>query len=99
MELKIDPQDVNKIVAEAVLNSTIGDAIKAAVQKAVTELQTSYDNPLESVIRSHIADITREVLNKEHGDAIRERVKEALAAKLSNEFIDRVCEVAASRYN
>lgn len=98
MELKLDPNDVNKLVAEAVLNSAIGEAVKKAVEKEIAKLSGSWDNPLESVVRNHVCDITRDVLNKEHGDAIRERVKAALTSKLSQEFIDRVCEAAASKY-
>ena len=33
MELKIDPEAVNKMVADAVLNSAIGEAVKKAVEK------------------------------------------------------------------
>ena len=98
MELKIEPEAVNKLVADAVLNSAIGESVKKAIEKEVANLTRSYDNPLESVIRNHVAEIARTVLREEHGEFIKERIKEALAAKLSDEFIDSVCEKAASRY-
>lgn len=98
MELKLDPNDVNKLVADAVLNSAIGEAVKKAVEKELSTLNRSWDNPIEAVVRNHVCNMIRDVLNKEHGDVIRERVKAALASKLSQEFIDRVCEAAASKY-
>lgn len=98
MELKIDPEAVNKLVADAVLNSAIGEAVKKAVDKEIVNLSQSYNNPLESVIRNHVAEITRTVLREEHGEAIRAKVSASLAQKLSDDFIDRVCEKAAERY-
>lgn len=98
MELKIDPGAVNKLVADAVLNSAIGEAVKRAIEKEIANLSRGYDNPLESVVRNHVAEIARSVLLEEHGEAIRAKLSVALAAKLSDEFIDRVCEKAAERY-
>ncbi len=98
MDLPIDPQAVNKLVADAILKSALGDAVKQAIDKQISGLTRSYDNPLESVIRNHLAELAREVLREEHGPALRERMKVALAEKLSDEFISRVCEAAASKY-
>ncbi len=99
MELNINAEDVNRLVAEAVLKSKIGDAVKAAVAKELVNLSRSYDNPIESVVRNHVAELCREVLRTEHGDVIRAKVSAALATKLSDTFIDRVCEQAVQRYN
>ncbi len=98
MELKIDPEAVNKLVADAVLNSAIGEAVKKAIEKELANLSRSWENPLEIVVRHHVADIARKVLIEEHGQAIREKIAAALAEKLSNDFIDRVCEKAAEKY-
>lgn len=97
MELPIDADVINKFVADAVLKSAIGDAVRKAVDKALEGLNRSYDNPLEAVVRNHVAELAREVIRTEHGDMLRERMKVALAEKLSEEFIDRVCEEAARR--
>ena len=74
MELKIDPEAVNKLVADAVLNSAIGEAVKKAVEKEIANLNRGYDNPLESVVRNHVAEIVRTVLREEHGEAIKARL-------------------------
>lgn len=98
MGLEIDPQAVNQLVADAVLKSALGEAVKKAVDKEIAGLTRGWDNPLESVVRNHVAELAREVLRTDHGEAIRERVRQALATKLSDDFIDRVCEQAASKY-
>lgn len=98
MELNVDPNDVNKLVADAVLKSAIGEAVKKAVEKEIINLNLSWDNPLEEVVRRHVSEIVWDVLQKEHAPAIRERITQVLAAKLSQQFIERVCEAAASKY-
>lgn len=98
MELKIDAQAINDMVADAILKSAIGDAVKKAIEKELVNLNKSYDNPLEAVIRNHVAGIVRDVLVKEHGEMIRQKISAALASKLSADFIDRVCEKATDRY-
>lgn len=98
MEIHIDPRAVNQLVADAVLKSALGEAVKKAVEKEVANLTRGWDNPLESVIRNHLAQMARDVLVAEHQETLRAKLTEALSAKLSAEFIDRVCEAAASKY-
>lgn len=98
MEISIDPQAVNQLVADAILKSTLGEAVKKAVEKEVANLTRGWDNPLELVIRNYLAQMARDVLVSDHQEALRQRLSEALATKLSADFIDRVCEAAASKY-
>lgn len=98
MELSIDPEAVNRLVADAILKSAIGEAVKKAVDKEIGNLNKSYDNPIDAVIRNHTAEIVRQVLRDEYSEMIRQKIAEALSHKLSLDFIDRVCEKAADRY-
>lgn len=98
MELKINPEDVNKLVADAVLNSAIGEAIKKSIVKEMGNLNRTFDNPIDTVIRNHVSEITRNILIAEYGETIREKMKVILSEKLSDEFISRVCDKAADRY-
>ncbi len=98
LNVNVDADAINKMVSDAILKSTLGDAVKKAIDTQLANLTRSYDNPLESVIRMHVADMVREVLRTEHQEALRQRLVAALAEKLSDEFIDRVCEKAADRF-
>lgn len=98
MELKIDPEAVNKFVADAVLNSAIGDAVKKAVENELEKLTSVYNNPFESVVRTHVTGIALTVLREEYDDVIREKVAAALAKSFSTEFINRICDKALERY-
>ena len=98
MELNIEPSAINAYMADVILKSALGDAMKAAVDREIKRISTTWDNPIDAVVRSHVADIVREVLEKVHGESIRERVKVALAAKLTDDFIGKVCDAAADKY-
>ena len=98
MELKIDAEAINKMVAEEVLKSAIGESLKRAIEKEIEKLGSHYNNPLETVVRQYVTAKARDVLEKEHGEAIREKLSEYLAAFLSQEFVNRVCEKALERF-
>lgn len=90
IELNISPEDVNRLVAEAVLKSTIGKAIEDQVAKAVVSLTTSWNNPIEKVVRDEITRIAANVVMTEHADTIKAAVKEKVAEKLSDDLIGKL---------
>lgn len=97
MNISVDPQIINSMVAEAIVKSAIGEQLKSAIDKAVANLANSYNNPIEQVIRQHIATAAGEILRTSHFDAIRTAVAERLAAKISTNFLDNVVEEAIRR--
>jgi hypothetical protein len=99
MEISVDHEAVNKMLADAILKSAIGEAVEKAIKNQISSLTTSYNNPIESVIASHVHQIAREILVEQHGQLIRERIAAALSAKLTDDFISRVCDKAADRYS
>lgn len=98
LNVAIDPEQINKLVAEAVLQSAIGVQVEKLVKAHVDKLSQSYDNPLDSVIRGHISDLVREVLHKEHGDTLRAKVVEAVSAKITDDFVGKIISNGLSRY-
>lgn len=94
MDLKIDinPEQINKLVAEAVLNSAIGEQVKTQVQKNVDELGRSYSNPIDGVIKRHINDLILQCLMNEHSELLKAKVHEALSGKITDEFVNKVMD-------
>jgi len=99
VQVHVDAEAVNKMVADAILKSALGKQIEEAIKRQISSLSTSYNNPLDAEISRMIASIAREQLQAEHGETIRKRITTALAIKLTDEFIDRVVEKAADRYS
>ncbi|MEJ1404715.1 MAG: hypothetical protein RPU73_12740 [Candidatus Sedimenticola sp. (ex Thyasira tokunagai)] len=92
LNVNIDPEQINKLVAEAVLNSAIGEQVKAQVQKNVDELGKSYNNPIDAVIKKHINDLILQCLMAEHAELLKAKVHEALSGKITDEFVNKVMD-------
>jgi len=92
LNINIDPEQINKMVAEAVLNSAIGEQVKTQVQKNVDELGKSYNNPIDGVIKKHVNDLILQCLMKEHSELLKTKVHEAVSGKITDEFISKVME-------
>ena len=99
MDLKIDikPEHINKMVAEAVLNSAIGEQVEAVVKKNVKELGRGYDNPIDAVVKKHISDLIVSILATEHGEELKKQVKEAVSEKITSEFVSKIVDAAWSK--
>jgi len=67
MELNITPEDIDKYVKDALLESTIGKTVKEALDKAIKDIfSRSYNNPLEDFVKKEITNITKEYMQQEH---------------------------------
>lgn len=99
LNVNIDPKTIEQYLVDAILKSSIGDAVKESVNRVLKNCQQSYNNPIDAVINQHIGNMVREVLHENHREEIKEAVTKGLAAKLTDDFIQRVVEQAASRYS
>ena len=98
LNVNIDPDQINKMVADAVLESALGDAVKNVIDEQVKKLSSSYNNPLDSVVQRHIADMVRATLTAEYTDELRERVHKAVADKMTDDFVSKVIEAGFRNY-
>jgi len=92
LNINIDPEQINKMVAEAVLNSAIGEQVKKQVQKNVDELGKSYQNPIDAVIKKHVNDLILKCLISEHADLLKSKIHESVSGKMTDEFINKVMD-------
>ena len=92
LNINIDPEQINKMVAEAVLNSAIGDQVKVQVQNNINELGKRHNNPIDAVIKKHINDLIIQCLVKEHAELLKAKVHEAVSGKITDEFVNKVLD-------
>lgn len=92
LNVQINPDDINKMVSEAVLKSAIGEELKKAIAKQMEQLGRTFDNPVEHVVNQHVRDMVQGVLIGTYTERIRERIHQAVAAKITDEFIGKVIE-------
>lgn len=98
LNVNIDPEQINKLVADAVLHSAIGKQVEEQVKRCVDELGRSYHNPIEDVIKCHIRDMVRDVLGREYAETIKEQVRTSLAEKMTDDLIGKILDRGLSSY-
>lgn len=98
LNVNINPEDINKLVADAVLQSTIGVQVRKIVEDKVKELAQRYDNPIQKVVEYEISNIIRQVLIEKHSDEMKKKIEEELSKQMSSEFVTKVVERGLSRY-
>jgi len=90
MSLDIKSDDINRYVADAIIKSAIGDAVKEQVGKAIDKLKVSYDNPLEKIIQAEVARIVSQMIQDEYKDAIKAKVVEIATEKTTDALVGAI---------
>ena len=91
MEIKVDvnPEDINKMVSEAILKSAIGDKIKEVIQESVSKLG-NWDSPMKKAIEEVVHKEIIRIVQAEHG----EKIKMAIRALITDQLVEEVCKAA-----
>lgn len=90
MDIKVDikPEDVNKAVADAILKSAIGKQLEECINKSLTDMSSSWNNPLKPIIEREICALMRDVIREKYADRIKKLVEEKLTDKLLSDVAD-----------
>jgi hypothetical protein len=85
----IDPDVINKMMAQAVLQSTLGDVVRQRCAAFVGDWQ--FKNTVDKAIREVLySELTRLLGSTEYASQIREKVR----AALSDDLVDDICKAA-----
>lgn len=95
--MQLTPEQINEFIAKAVLESQIGEAVKASVARAMEDLRKSYNNPFDEVIKRHIVQmIDAEVLTV-YKPMLEAGIKEAMARHMTDEVVTKIIDAAMER--
>lgn len=89
IQVNVEPGEIEKMVADSILNSALGETLKEEVQKAVKSL-SDWDSPLKKAIAAHIQNLVMVVLAQEYD----EKMKEAVRAHLTDEVVNGITHEA-----
>lgn len=95
--MQLTAEQVNTFLADAVLESQIGQAVKEAVERTVVELRKSYNNPFDAVIRQHVHMLIETEVKTRYTEVLNKGVKEALATALTEDAVNAIID-SAMRY-
>ncbi len=100
MQVKVDlsPEQINQTIAEAIAKSAIGKELDRIINEQVQKLSTSYQNPIEPIVRQHIADAVRTCVQEKYGEQIKTWVTAKVTEQFTEELFDKLWEVFIRRY-
>ncbi len=98
LNVNINPEDINKQIVEAVAKSAIGETLEKVIKNEVAKISTSYNNPLERVIRAEIERIVRETIINEHKPQLQKMVSKKLTEQITDDLLSKLWEIAVNKY-
>lgn len=87
MEIKLDKSTVEQAVADAIVNSAIGDHIKKAVDEMLSK---GWDSPIRKAVEQMIMTTALKMVQAEYADRIKEAVKVHMTEVVLNETVLRM---------
>jgi len=90
--IQIDPEQINKYVSDAIIGSAIGNQVKKAIESALTSY--SFSSSIQKTIDAAVSQIIYDTVRKDHSELVRDKVKEAMATKVTDDFIEKITDAA-----
>lgn len=90
LNVNIDPEQINKMVADAILKSAIGEALKLAIERVLKDLTKTYDNPMDIAIKNEMAKLIQKTIANDYSKVIEEKVKAAVAAQVTDVTLEKI---------
>lgn len=88
----IDPEAINRYVAEQVLASALGDALTTTIDEAIKGLGKFGNDPLKNAVISQVQSIIRELVASEYAPRIQEAVRAAMTDEMIATTVSRTVE-------
>lgn len=91
LTVRIDPQDIDRELAKAILEAGVGKRVRTAVDRFLNEKTGSYGNPFDDGVKEALKDHVRALLASEpFAGEIREKVKARLMTETVDEFVKSI---------
>lgn len=95
MHIDIKPEDVDAMVKDSILKSSLGKIIEKAIQD-VTKAG-SYNNPIEESLRKYIANLAVVLIEEKYQDSIKAAISNIIEKQVTQDLVDKTVETAMSK--
>lgn len=92
-----EPEDINRQITEAIAKSAIGEQLNQYVQKEVTKLANSYNNPVEKAVSDAVQKLLYQIIKDEYEEIIKTKIRELLTDELLGEITMKAIDAAWKR--
>jgi len=91
IEVNVNPKDIEKAVTEAIVASSLGGKIKAAVQSVFQNSGYGWSDPIKREVDAVVEQEIRRLIRNEYEEQIRAKVRERLGTE---ELLDKMVRAA-----
>lgn len=95
--MQLTPEQVNEFIAKAVLESQIGQVVKESVTRSIQELNKSYQNPFDAVIRRQVEALIDAEVQTHYKPILEASIKEAMARYMTSEIVEKIIEAGMEK--
>jgi uncharacterized membrane-anchored protein YjiN (DUF445 family) len=95
--MQLSPEQINEFLAKAVLESQIGDAVKASIKRVTDELSKSYNNPFDEVIKRHVNNLIDAELLATYRPTLEAGIQKAMASYMTEDVMDKIVTAALEK--
>jgi len=88
MQINIEPEQINKLVSGAILESCLGKEMKKAIEKAVADVSKVDYRVIANVVNTEVRNTVRELVTTEYREQIKTIVQEAMTTEVVHKIVD-----------
>lgn len=92
LDVNLDPEQINKAVADAIIRSAIGKELNRAIEDEVKRLSVSYQNPIVPIVRQHIEGAIQSIIREKYLEQIQTVVAGRVTEKFTADLLDKLWE-------
>lgn len=98
LNVQLDPEQINAMVSQAILQSAIGEEIRKAVEGHIRRLTTGYDSAIGKIVEKIVNEEVRNVVGLQFTPLVKEKVQESLTEELVGKLINKAWETLTQHY-
>lgn len=95
--MQLTPEQVNEFIADAVLNSKIGEAVKASIDRVLKDLTKQYDNPFDAIVKAAVNDNIRKILAEKYQPELEKEIEKQITKYLTEDVVGKIIQAGISK--
>lgn len=95
--MQLTGEQINEFLSKAILESQIGDVVKAAVARSLADLSKSYQNPFDAIIKRQIETLIIKEVETTYSPMLETRIKDAMAKHMTEEVVGSIIKAATDK--
>jgi hypothetical protein len=97
--IEISPEQINQMVVDAILKSSIGESLRKAIDSQVASLTSLYNNPIEAVVKECVMVEMRRLVTIEYHDKIEAMVREKITEFMVTDVVNKAWDAFSRSLN